>query len=271
MSSTSRTETVERYNRAYRSLAELAEMDAEEAWYPRHKVIQRHHGLVMEEMARARDRYLEMLTPVAISRCPISGDMLGRRIDLDGLDGPWWDHENPARPADEQPPTAVALSGAVLIGPAVAQAPFLAAPGPEVPFVAAGLLGLDGVVAVISSFGLGGQTAYAIAYYASTLPDDAPRPNEWGAASYPLPDGGWGADAIFETDYDYELGPWIDAAKLQWIAPGDTTLTVRAGRGGCAYLELPGRRSVTRLRDGEVWWPESSPNESVATREERSS
>ncbi len=89
------------------------------------------------------------------------------------------------------------------------------------PFVAPGLLGLDGVVAVISSFGLGPHVAYAIAYYTSELPNDAPRPNEWGAASYRLLQGGWGADDVFETDYDYELGPWIDGAKLQWIAPGD--------------------------------------------------
>lgn len=271
MSSASRAETVERYNRAYRTLDELAELDSDEAWYPRHKVIQRHHGLAMEELARTRDRYLEMLTPVAISRCPISGDMLERRIDLDGLDGPWWDHENPTRPADVQPPTAVALTGAVLIGSAVARAPFLVEPGPEVPFVAPGLLGLEGVVAVISSFGLGAHMAYAVAYYASALPDDAPRPNEWGAASYRLPDGGWGADEVFEADYDYELGPWIDAAKLQWIMPGDTSQTVRSGRDGCPYLDLPGRRSVTRIRDGEVWWPEPSPSESATSREERSS
>jgi hypothetical protein len=257
MMSATRAETVERYNRALRAIIELADLDAEEQWYPRHQVIQRHHAAMVEELAAARSRYLEGLHCVNISRCPISGEVLGRRIDVDGLDGPWWDDENPIRPVDEQPVTFVALCGAVRLGADITPAPFLTKPGPEAPFVVPELLAVDGVTAVISSLDIGPHLAYPITYWAHSLPDDTPRPNEWGASSYQLPNGRWGADDVFETAYDDELAPWIDANKLAWIAPDDTSLTVRTGRDGCPYVDLPGRRTVTRIHDGNVWWPET--------------
>ena len=252
-----RTETVERYHLALRTIIELIDLDADERWSARHGVIQRHHAAMVEELAAARDRYLEGLSNVSISRCPITGDLLRRHIDVGGLDGPWWDHENPVRPLDEPPATFVALCGAVRIGDHVARAPFFAKPGPEAPFVVPELLAVDGVTAVISSLGIGAHTAYPITYWARSLPEGTPRPNEWGAPSYRLPDGRWGADEVFESAYDYALGPWIDGGKLAWIAPGDPSLELHTGPNRCPYLDLPGHRAVTRIQGGTVWWPET--------------
>ncbi len=66
-------------------------------------------------------------------------------------------------------------------------------------------------------------------------------------------------DHPYEPAWDFELAPWIQAGKLLWIAPGDDALALRSDVDACPYLALPGHRGITRLQDGEAWWPDDVP------------
>ena len=77
MMSTTRTQTVERYNRALRTIIELADLDADEQWYSRHQVIQR----------LLRHQPLDLLNVDGMTE--VQGPLPGRCGDeLHGSDGP---------------------------------------------------------------------------------------------------------------------------------------------------------------------------------------
>ena len=202
----------------------------------------------------AREAYVEILPHVALSRSPVTGQVFAPRIDVVDLDGPWWDAREPARPDELAPGDVVSFAGAMqLAEDRIGVAPFLAVPGPEVPFVHPGLLASDGVRAVISQVDVGPHTGYPIVYFADT--QDLPiRLNEWGANRYRYT-GAEGEDFPYEGDWDFDLGPWLDNGKLLWISPGDAALELHRGRDGCPFVDLPGRRGIARVQDGEVWWP----------------
>lgn len=224
-----------------------------------------------------RRRYLATLAPVAVSRCPFTDEVLTYPMDIVDLDGPFWDVENPVRlPPPETPETFVGLAGALRVstdedagaGPGeVAYFPFLARPGPEVPYVIPEVLSVEGVVAVVSTLSVGPHRGYPIAYFAApgTDREGVPTVDEWGSDRAWRRDRArgwvWDSSGVDEDDFDYDLGPWVDEGKLRWIEPGDETSTVRSGRQRCPYLDLPGRREVTRIEEHQVWWPSSSPDE----------
>ena len=54
---------------------------------------------------------------------------------------------------------------------------------------------------------------------------------------------------------DFDLSSWIGAGKLLWIGPGDTSLELRSDVEECPYLDLDGRREMSRIQDGKVWRP----------------
>lgn len=211
-----------------------------------------------------RETYLSLLPSVEISRCPFSSEVVRRAIDVIDLDGMYWEAKGPTRPPTEDAPTSmIALTGAVAIGEPVAWAPFLAKPGPEVPFLRTDVLRHEGVAAVISRIGVGPHVGYPIVYFLDPVEGAVPaelRLNEWGSERFRSldPDGvwRWGTDLDDESTYEYEIAPWIEAGKVGWIEPGDASLTVRFGLDGCPYVGLQGRRAATRIEEGDVWWPD---------------
>ncbi len=51
---------------------------------------------------------------------------------------------------------------------------------------------------------------------------------------------------------DFDLMPWVNRELLTWIAPGDASLTLRQGLGGCPYVNLPGTRALQRIQYGTI-------------------
>ncbi|HEX2850370.1 MAG TPA: hypothetical protein VHN98_07445 [Acidimicrobiales bacterium] len=223
--------------------------------------------LVMELTQRRdelREQYLDTLVDIAVARCPFTGEVVTWRVDVVDIDGLFWDARNPARLAPAAaPPTFVGLSGALRLGD-VPWAPFLSRPGPEVPFLVPQALEPADVRAVVSSLAIGSHMGFPIAYFADPkvlpLMQSFPRVNEWGTDRYWVQDASgawrWGESAEDEASYDYDLARWIDGRRLSWIAPGDASLTLRTTVDDCPYLDLPGHRSVTRVEEGDAWWPE---------------
>ena len=207
--------------------------------------------------SRIIDVYLDGLVPVALSRCPFSDAPLEVPLDTGGLDGPWWDYQGSARPWWERPSTLVSFTGAMRLGRPLENSPWLACPGPGVPYVQPRLLADTGVRAVVSTVPVGVHTGYVIAYFAATPPVGLRPANDWGAPENRRrgPDGGAGWDATFDdaSTFDFDLEPWVEAGRLLWIAPGDRGLTLRSGLVGCPYLSLQGPRSWQRIQEGEVW------------------
>jgi hypothetical protein len=212
-----------------------------------------------------RETYLDVLPTLPISRCPFSNDVLERAIDIIDLDGLYWEAKAPTRPPVEDAPSSfVALTGAVRLGEPVAWSPFLAKPGPEVPYVRPAVLDHEGVAAVVSRISIGPHTGYPIVYFLDPLYGDVPdelRLNEWGSERFRVIDERgawrWGSELDDESAYDYEVERWVANGKLRWIAPGDASLEVRTGIDGCPFIGLDGHRAVTRIEEGEVWWPEN--------------
>ena len=216
------------------------------------------------EIGALREQYLDSLPVVGLSRSPVTGDMLEYTIDTSGLDGLWWDALQPVRPLQTGTADLVGLAGAMRLGSPLEVTPFEVRPGPEVPYVVPRLLALPGVCAVVSQVPVGVHTGYAVAYFGERPPEVPHRVNTWGTDFYEVlcPDGtlAWSQDddnAFLDRDYDLE--PWIRAGKLLWIAPGDTSLLLRAGIEDCPYLALSGSRRDRTIADGVCTEDEDNP------------
>lgn len=212
-----------------------------------------HSDLYTEYSISLRTQYARGVPVVAMSRCPFTDEVLHHSIDTYGLDGLWWDYESPCRPTESVPPTFAGLTGALRAGGTIEYTPFLVKPGPSVPFVVPRILEA-GAVAVLSQVAIGFHTGYAVAYFAPA-PLETTLFNEWGANYHRRYDDGvarsW--DAASETDgIDFDLEPWADRKLLNWIAPGDESLTLRQGVEGCPYLDLAGSPALQRIQYGTV-------------------
>lgn len=208
-----------------------------------------------EEIGGIWEQYLTDLPVVALSRSPLSGDLLEYAIDTAGLDGLWWNHGQPLRPLQQLPVDFIGLAGALQVGSPVEKTPFEVRPGPENPYVVPRLLALPGVCAVISQVQIGSHESYAIAYFASH-PEQVPnRINTWGMDFYEVVDNQgvltWSCDGdIAALDRDFDLKPWIEAGKLLWIQPGDDSMTLRSYTQACPFLTLTGSHMDSTLFDG---------------------
>jgi hypothetical protein len=204
-----------------------------------------------------REEYRRMVPVVRLSRCPHTGMVVSHSIDPWGLDGPWWNYRAFVRPPERLPSTYFALSGAVALDLArVERTPFVVRPGPGQPYVLPRILAHDAIKAVVSTIDVGPHRAYPILYFADPMILDLGRVNAWATDQYHFVDAegvlcraSWEPDA---ADADFELETWIDAGGLLWIAPGDTTLTLRSDIRACPYLRLDGGRAFRRLVDGDV-------------------
>jgi hypothetical protein len=205
-----------------------------------------------------RRSYVADLPEVAIGRDPFDGPVVTAEMDNAGLDGPFWDAGNPARPATTMPPSFVVLSGAMRLSlDDLEHTDQLCLPGPAVPFVVPEVLRRDGVLAVLAELDVGAHTGYAISYFSPRPSEPPPLPNEWGRREYWLRDRGeplqMGTSYDLAPSPDFDLMPWIAAGKLLWIHPGDETRTLQRTPEHCPFLGLSGERRHQRVQLGKVW------------------
>ena len=213
----------------------------------------------MEDLAAA---YLMGLPEVHASRCPFTGEVLTLPMDVEGIDGLWWNNESPKRPEVELPKTYFAMDGAMKLEAPIEVAPFIVAPGPDLPFVIPRLLAFDQVKAVLSTLKIGGHTGYMMVYYADPMLEGEKRVNDWGTDRYweetdafsgMLTPGQWVSVTPSLLDYDFDLAPYIRSGKLLWIEPQDASLQLKSVVRGCPYLELEGSHKLKFIQEGEMW------------------
>src|SRR5688572_13518754 len=205
---------------------------------------------------RALDEYSERLPRVLMSVCPFTGAELMRSYDPFGLEGPWWHKDLLCKIKEPAPPpTFKALLGALRLGARVpAESTREVTPGPEVPFVVPRLLGLPGMVAVISEIKVQtGDVAYPVAYFSEEeirpekLHQFWLRPDLWfkteaGEASWIIANDAW----------DFDLKPWIDRKKLWWVGEKKgKPVALSVDAGPCPFLNLPGERLSQSVSFGE--------------------
>jgi len=208
-----------------------------------------------EEIGGLWEQYLAALPIVALSRSPLSGDILEYAIDVIGVDGLWWNYNQPLRPLQQLPADFVGLAGALRLGAPLEKTPFEVQPGPEVPYVVPRLLAAPGVCAVLSQVQIGPHVGYTIAYFAEHPEQVANRINTWGTDFYEVVDDQgtlmWSRDGDNAAlDRDADLKPWMEAGKLLWIQPGDTSMTLRSDTRTCPFLALKGSHMDSVLFDG---------------------
>lgn len=213
-------------------------------------------AVLADDLWKQVEAYSTGLPQLPLSRCPISGAEMRHSFDVYDLRGLWWRAEKPTRPRKEPEagPTFVALTGAILLTKPVEYTKFVVRPGPGAPFVIPALLERPSVRATLSSFAIGRHTAFATVYYSTETLRLEAKPTIWGTEVPDLnPNYRW---SDYSSDdhrrFDFHLAPWIDNGKLSWIAPGDSTLTLRNESVGCPYLAAEGPRRIQYASVGEV-------------------
>jgi hypothetical protein len=254
MTLSERAELLARHTVAHARQVDLLAMVDREPEQASPEVLQEltHWG---EEIDSLWERYLATLPIVALSRSPLSGDILEYAIDVAGVDGLWWNYSHPVRPLQKLPADFVGLAGTLRVESPLERTPFEVRPGPEVPYVVPRLLALPGVCAVLSQVQIGPHDGYAIAYFADHPEDVARRVNTWGTDFYEVVDDqgtlmwSYGGDTA-ALDRDFDLKPWMEAGKLLWIQPGDTSMTLCSATQACPFLALKGSQMDSTLFDG---------------------
>jgi len=198
------------------------------------------------ELDKIENEYTQGLAIKTISRCPFSDEPFSLSIDTFGLDGPWWDANQPIRASEEESNTFFALTGCVSIVGEPPEAPFSIKPGPALPWVSPRLLADENIIAVISHIKIGLFDAYPIVYYSKNKTVEIERINTWGTEEYFAEDvDGFaimGSTFDDEEEYDFDIAPWVEKGKLKWIAIDDESLVLHDTIDGCPYLNLSGYR-----------------------------
>jgi hypothetical protein len=220
-----------------------------------------------------RGEYSDRLPRVLMSVCPFTGAPLKRCFDPYGFDGPWWHKDRTFTPEEPAAPlTFRVLLGAVqLNGREPAEAKDMVLAGPDAPFVVPRLLNLPGMVAVIHRLELAtGDVAWPIAYFsdeetaAVRLHQFWTRPELWIKNEN-------GSDLwLVKNDvWDFDLAPWIEKGKVNWLIPGTETPEIAdAGSGPCPYAGLPGEHLPQVLSGGALELDEAPTGEPVKPFEE---
>lgn len=194
--------------------------------------------------------YRDGLPRLVMGCCPFDGEALVRTFDPMGLDGLWWEPDY----ATEELPTCphfCVLGGAVNyqgLQPRAGNTEIF--PGPEIPFVYPRLLGLPGVVAVISSLPMdNGYLAYPIAYFAEKRPPGEQLVAGWRNAHHTWRSqlGVYG-ERVENDKWDFDLGPWLQQGKIRWTAPGsDRTVLADGAWESCPFLDLKGEHMAVGI------------------------
>lgn len=226
-----------------------------------------HEGLLEQwkALSEAMDQlvltYRALLKFVPISRCPFTGEPVESDIDVDGIDGLWWNYDNPIRSDIKAPKTYYAMDGAMKLSSSIEATPFPVRPGSDIPFVLPRLLELDQVKAVISHITIGNHIGYCIIYYCDPLLKFYPRINDWGTDRYwetnlvigdSYSPGRWISLDPNKSDRDFDLKYWIQKGKLLWIKPDDPTLLLRASTTECPFIDLIGDMRFKTIQEGSV-------------------
>lgn len=206
------------------------------------------------------ENYIRGLPVIPLSRCPFTNEVVNHSIDSFGIDGLWWNNESPQRPQEKLPKTYFALTGALKTEQPIEKFLFMCCPGPEVPFVVPRLLEQPDIKAVISSIKIGKHTAYPIFYFAQPVPENVERINEWGTDNYSYEnangDSYWDSYDMLSEDYDFDLTKWIEKGKLLWTKPGDSSIALNSSVQDCPYIGLNGKKVMSYIKDGEIWYNE---------------
>lgn len=201
--------------------------------------------------------YVENVPHVAVSRCPICGQVLELAIDLGGLDSPWWWD---ACPEPFAPPRAcehfqVFLGAVDFHGRAPTEVNVWGVlPGPGAPFVIERLLSMDGMKAVISALRIGASdTGYLVAYFSEEPVEQSALHQEWRRQTWTLfnEDGDPVAQNVVNDPWDFDLVPWLESGRLLWITPDDADLALKSGRP-CPFEGLEGVHSKQIVGSGEI-------------------
>ena len=218
--------------------------------------------------AALRRTYRERLPNIALSRNPFDNELYRHSFDPYGLDGLWWDYRSPNRPLEMLRSPVVAFTGAVRVDEPVERMPFLCRPGPGAPFVVPRIITREGVRAVLWSLSVGVHTAYVIVYFADPVPMGLEPFNDWGTDYYQFESAperlAWDQASEDAEDFDFDLEKYVASGQLQWIAPGDDSMTLKSGVAGCPYLDLEGSRLPQLVQDGERWYDEFPQKVEVA-------
>lgn len=216
--------------------------------------------------------YREGLPRQPIARDPHTGRVVEYAVDTFGLDGPWWDYHAPIRPAGSLPWTWFAITGAMQISAPVPLFAHLAKVGPGAPFVVPRLLAHEQVRAVIRALDVAGNTAWVISYFADPPLLDHHRFNTWATNRYWWrgADGEWRWNDCTEDAevLDFDLAPWIESGRLQWIAPNDGDAKLHETTRRCPYLDIDGTHEFQRVSQGKVW-TQSDPGTTARRRRSR--
>jgi hypothetical protein len=200
-----------------------------------------------------RELYAEQTPSHPLSRCPFTGIELHLSIDTFGLDGPWWDFDDPVRQGTIFPETTFALTGAIELHSKIEFTRHIVYPGPGAPYVIPRLLAGDDTAAVLSSLPIGRHHGFAITYFGYPPHPERPIVDEWGRQGWTILRGrspGWDTYPPVSEECDFELAPWLEQGKLLWIEPDDSTLTLQQGAEDCPYLNLKGKRTLQTLYEG---------------------
>lgn len=206
------------------------------------------------------EMYQKQLKYSSISRCPFTGEAVEWNIDDEGLDGLWWNIDNPIRQDIKAPSTFYAIDGAMKLSSNIEAAPFTVKPGPDIPYVLPRLLELDQVKAVISQLSIGEHTGFCITYFCDPYLKYLPRINEWGTDRYwesnPIigdsySPGRWVSLDPYKSDRDFDLKYWIQKGKLFWIKPNDPNLRLRISVTDCPFIDLVGDTRYKVIQEGK--------------------
>jgi hypothetical protein len=217
------------------------------------QLLEQEYNKAIVELEEISNAYTGGLSRIEISRCPFTGESFVFSCDTNGLDGPWWDVENPLREVMEESDTYYALTGSVNIIGEVPEIPFAVKPGPAVPWVSPRLLENDDICAVLSHLKIGLYDAYVVVYFSKDRSYEIERINTWGTDTYMAEDidGAAVMGSTFEEpdDYDFDIAGWIEKGKLKWISIGDKTLELHESIDNCPYLDIDGYRYPVLLRN----------------------
>lgn len=215
--------------------------------------------------------YAENLPFLPLSRCPICKAPFEMAFDRYGLDGAWWWKLCPVElPKPESCEHFRVFLGAIdLHGRAPSEVTEGVSPGPGAPFVIDRLLGMDGVQAVLSSFGMQtGDVCYLIVYFSQEPIHQGDLHQEWRKEFYTLfdEDGEPEASESKNDIWNFEIAQWISRGKLWWINPGDESLALQNSIPS-PYDDLRGTNMKQEFGGGEGWVSEPPDGSEISVYE----
>lgn len=218
--------------------------------------LSKEYDKALNELQELGEEYSRSLPQIRISCCPFSGDIFSFSCDTFGLDGPWWDVENPIRGFEVEYKTFFALTGSVNIIGDVPDIPFMVKPGPGIPWVSPRLLDNDDIIAVLSYIKIGLYDAYVIVYFSNNKTYEIERINTWGKEDYLAEDSDGCAviGSTFEDDeeYDFDIAKWINNGKLKWISIKDKTLELQDSIDNCPFLDIEGYKYPVLIQNKNI-------------------